>query len=42
MADHHDEHDDDWGTTVAKWTTICTVVLAVLYVGSVFLFILPH
>ena len=42
MAGYDDPHDDEWGTTVAKWTTICTVVLAVLYVGAVFLFILPH
>lgn len=42
MAGYHDERDDEWGTTVAKWTMILTVVLAVLYVGSVFLFILPH
>ena len=42
MADHEDEPSDDWGTVVARWTFICTLVLAVLYVGSVFIFILPH
>ncbi len=40
MADHSDELPDDWADTVAKWTFLGTVVLAVLYVGSVIVFIL--
>ncbi|MFI5370134.1 MAG: hypothetical protein ACHQ52_01155 [Candidatus Eisenbacteria bacterium] len=42
MADKETPPSDDWGTVVAKWTFICTMVLAALYVGSVFLFILPR
>ena len=42
MAGNDDKTADDWGTVVAKWTFICTLVLAVLYVASVFVFILPH
>jgi hypothetical protein len=42
MAGTEEKPSDDWGTVVAKWTFICTLVLAVLYAGSVFLFILPH
>jgi hypothetical protein len=42
MAGLEPEPPADWGTTVAKWTYIFTLVLAALYVGSVFLFILPH
>ena len=39
MADDRDP-SDDWGNFVAKWTFIWTVILAVLYVGTVFIFIL--
>ena len=42
MAGNDDKPSDDWGSEVAKWTFITTVVLAILYVGSVFLFILPR
>lgn len=40
MADESDRTSDSWGHDVAKWTFILTVVLAVLYVGAVFVFIL--
>ena len=40
MADANDRPDDDWAERVAKWTFVVTLVLAVLYVGAVFLFIL--
>ncbi len=40
MADHGDRPDDDWAQTVAKWTFITTLVLAALYVGSVFAFVM--
>ena len=40
MADHSDRPDDDWGDVVAKWTFVSTVILAALYAGSVFVFIL--
>jgi hypothetical protein len=40
MAEEETPPSDDWGTVVAKWTFISTLVLAALYVGSVFLFIL--
>jgi hypothetical protein len=39
MADH-DERLDDWGHDVAKWTFVWSIVLTVLFVGSVFVFIL--
>ena len=42
MADLSDRPSDDWGTVVARWTFIGTAILAILYVGSVFLFILPR
>lgn len=32
--------DDQWGNKVAKWTFILTVLSALGFVGSVFLFIL--
>ncbi len=40
MAEHGDRPDDHWGDVVAKWTFVTTLVLAILYVGSVFVFIL--
>ena len=40
MADDHDERDPQWGNTVARWTFLFTVILAVLYCGAVFIFIL--
>jgi len=41
MADE-DNRDPSWGDSVAKWTFIWTLILAVLYVGSVFAFILRY
>jgi hypothetical protein len=35
-----EQFSDDWGDEVARWTMIVTVVLAVLYVGSVLMFVL--
>jgi hypothetical protein len=35
-----EQFSDDWGDGVARWTMIVTVVLAVLYVGSVLMFVL--
>jgi len=40
MADHDDRPDDDWADVVAKWTFVSTVILAVLYVASVFVFVM--
>ena len=40
MSDDQDHFDDDWADVVAKWTFVFTVVLAVLYVGSVVIFVL--
>lgn len=40
MADDGKRPPDTWGNDVAKWTFIMTVVLAVLYVGTVLIFIL--
>ena len=40
MADNSDYPSDDWGDVVAKWTFVFVVVLAALYIGAVFLFIL--
>lgn len=40
MADHSDRPSENWGHDVAKWTFIFTVILAALYVGAVFVFIL--
>lgn len=40
MAGHDDKPSETWGNDVAKWTFIFTVVLAVLYIGTVLLFIL--
>ena len=33
---------DDWGDGVARWTFWTTVILAILYVGTVFVFILSN
>lgn len=35
-----DERSEDWGNGVARWTFNATAILAVLYVGSIFAFIL--
>jgi len=40
MADKDDRPSDDWGNWVARWTFIWSMVLAALYVGTVFIFIL--
>lgn len=40
MGAHDDRPDDGWADWTAKWTFISLAVLAALYVGSVFLFIL--
>ena len=40
MSDDNDRPDDDWADVVAKWTFVSTVILAVLYVGTVVIFIL--
>ena len=41
MADDSDRSsDENWGHDVAKWTFLFTIVLAALYVGAVFVFIL--
>jgi hypothetical protein len=42
MGEHSDRPPDDWGDVVARWTFISSVVLAVLYVGSIFVFILSR
>jgi len=40
MAEHEDRAADaEWGTTVAKWTLILTVILAALYVGAVLVYV---
>jgi len=40
MADHGDRPDDDWGNSVAHGTFWFTVILAILFLGSVLAFIL--
>lgn len=40
MGDHEERPKDDWGDMVAKWTFLATLVLAVLYIGCVFVFIM--
>jgi hypothetical protein len=40
MADHDDRPSDDWGDVTAKWTTLATVALAVLYVAAVLFYVL--
>jgi hypothetical protein len=40
MAKLEERPRDDWGEVVATWTFWATVVLAVLYVASVFLFVM--
>ena len=42
MADDGDRPSDDWGDVVARWTFIWTLILAILYGLSVFVFILPR
>ena len=39
MAEHDDDHDD---LKFAKWTFYATALLAVLYVGSIVVFILSR
>lgn len=40
MADSPDHASDaNWGTTVAKWTFVLTVILAALYVGAVIVYV---
>lgn len=39
MADK-EEFSDDWGTRTARMTLLLTVGLAILFAGSIFLFIL--
>ena len=40
MAGQDHRPDDDWGNWVAKRTFIATLILAVLYVASVFAFVM--
>jgi hypothetical protein len=40
MADHEDRLSENWAAVVARWTFVTTLVLAILYVGSVFVFIM--
>ena len=40
MAEGLEPRDDDWADRVAWWTFVVTIGSAVLFVGSVFLFIL--
>jgi len=40
MADKSDRPPDDWGDVVAKWTFVSSIVLAVLYVATVFAFVM--
>jgi hypothetical protein len=39
MGAEHDSYDPEWGTAVAKWTTISTVLLAAGFAAAVFFFI---
>ena len=41
MADE-DNRDPNWGDSLAKSTFFWTMILAVLYVGSVFVFIMRY
>ena len=40
MAEHGDRPPDDWAEVVARRAFISSMILAVLYVGSIFAFIL--
>ena len=40
MADDHDGPDDQWGNKLAHMTFIWTLILAAMYCGVVFIFIL--
>ena len=40
MAGGDETRDDQWGNKVARWAFIITVIGAVLFVGSVAIFIL--
>jgi hypothetical protein len=40
VAQHREADSDDWGNVVARHTFIITIVLAGLFVGVVFFFIL--
>ena len=40
MAGGDETRDDQWGNKVARWAFIITVISAVLFVGSVAIFIL--
>lgn len=40
MAEGPEPRDEEWGNKVAWWTFLITMGSAVLFVGSVFLFIL--
>ena len=42
MASHREADSDHWGNNVARVTFIGTLVLAALFAGAVFLFILGH
>lgn len=39
MADFEERPGDDWGDVQAKWTFICTAILAVLFVAAVFIYV---
>ena len=40
MADHGERPDDDWANWVAKRTFLATVVLVVLYLGTVLFYVM--
>jgi hypothetical protein len=39
MGSEHETYDPEWGTVVARWTTILTVLLAAAFAAAVFFFI---
>jgi len=39
MGAEQESYDPEWGTAVARWTTILAVVLTVLFAAAVFFFI---
>ena len=39
MGADNESYDPEWGTAVARWTTISTVLLAAGFAAAVFFFI---
>lgn len=40
MGDKEERPPDNWGEGAARWTFLSTLILAALYVASVFIFVM--